>query len=33
MNKNFLVNDFKGWETRSYLFLALMVGVQLIAFA
>ncbi|MFU1839508.1 nicotinamide riboside transporter PnuC, partial [Enterococcus faecium] len=24
MNKNFLVNDFKGWETRSYLFLALM---------
>lgn len=33
MNKNFLVNDFKGWETRSYLFLALMVGVQLVAFA
>ena len=33
MNKNFLVNDFKGWETRSYLFLALMVGVQLSAFA
>ncbi|MBO0440696.1 nicotinamide riboside transporter PnuC [Candidatus Enterococcus ikei] len=32
MHSNFIINDFKGWERKNYLFLLMMISVQLIAF-
>ncbi len=32
MGSNFIINDFKGWQRKSYLFLLAMVLVQLTAF-
>lgn len=32
MSSNFIINDFKGWERKNYLFLLTMIGVQLVAF-
>jgi len=33
MSSNFIINDFKGWERKNYLFLLTMIGVQLVAFS
>lgn len=33
MCSNFIINDFKGWERKNYLFLLTMIGVQLVAFS
>lgn len=32
MRSNFIINDFKGWERKNYLFLFLMIIVQIVAF-
>ncbi|ALS01377.1 nicotinamide mononucleotide transporter PnuC [Enterococcus silesiacus] len=32
MSSNFILNDFKGWERKNYLFLFTMIGVQLVGF-
>ncbi|EOL43784.1 nicotinamide mononucleotide transporter PnuC [Enterococcus caccae ATCC BAA-1240] len=32
VHSNFIINDFKGWQRKNYLFLFMMIFVQLVAF-